>query len=97
MYSENRLKQKQLQEAANKRDISYQNKWSAGMPSVWAHEKVEEAIKLNYVPPRIQNNYQNPITREEFAELFVTAIFEAVNNRNSEVSQNIKKTGILKD
>ncbi|QUH29121.1 S-layer homology domain-containing protein [Vallitalea guaymasensis] len=44
-------------------------------PSDWAKEDVMDAINRGYVPEHLQNNYQQPITREEFAELFVTAIF----------------------
>ncbi|QUH29123.1 S-layer homology domain-containing protein [Vallitalea guaymasensis] len=52
-------------------------------PSDWAKEDVMDAIKCNYVPIHLQSNYQRPITREEFAELFVTAIFTDKNISNS--------------
>ncbi|GMQ63556.1 S-layer homology domain-containing protein [Vallitalea maricola] len=51
-------------------------------PSDWAKEDVKEAINKGYVPEHLQNNYQQPITREEFAELFVTAIFTENNISN---------------
>ncbi|WP_273321511.1 S-layer homology domain-containing protein [Vallitalea guaymasensis] len=46
-------------------------------PSDWAKEDVMETIDLGYIPEHLQNNYQQPITREEFAEIMVTAIFTA--------------------
>jgi hypothetical protein len=45
-------------------------------PSAWAKAAVEEAIKLGFVPEAIQGDYQKVITREEFASLFVTTIFQ---------------------
>ena len=54
-----------------------------GMPSVWAKKSIDDAIERGYVPQHLQDNYQNPITREEFAEIFVTTVFadfsESVN------------------
>jgi len=35
-------------------------------PSSWAKEDVMDAINRGYVPEHLQNNYQKPITREEF-------------------------------
>lgn len=84
------VEDKKLKEEENKKNQAYQKTWIPGMPSAEAHEKVEEAIRLNYVPQKLQSEYQKPITREEFAELFVTAIFEAVNRRNEGVKQSIK-------
>lgn len=49
-------------------------------PSNWAKNSVNEAIQLGYVPESLQSNYQAPITREEFAELFVTALFSDFND-----------------
>lgn len=49
-------------------------------PSAWAKEFVEDAIEKGYVPAHLQGKYQSPITREEFAELFVTAVFAEVND-----------------
>lgn len=48
-------------------------------PSSWAKELVTDAISKGYVPSHLQSKYQTPITREEFAELFVTAVFAEVN------------------
>ncbi|MGX8797612.1 S-layer homology domain-containing protein [Fusibacter sp. JL298sf-3] len=48
-------------------------------PSSWAKDFVEEAIEKGYVPAHLQGKYQQPITREEFAELFVTAVFAEIN------------------
>ena len=49
-------------------------------PSSWAKAEVTSAISNGYVPAHLQSNYQSPITREEFAELFVTAVFADYNN-----------------
>lgn len=58
----------------------YDKNWKAGMPKVWSKEKIEDAIKKGIVPTNIQNNYQNPISREEFAQLFITALLKNINN-----------------
>lgn len=50
-------------------------------PSGWAKELVTEAIGKGYVPEHLRSNYQKSITREEFAELFVTAVFSEVNRQ----------------
>lgn len=51
--------------------------YSAGdelsMPSEWAVSEVKEAINLGIVPVRLQSDYRQAITREEFAELIVTS------------------------
>ncbi|GMQ55930.1 hypothetical protein AN1V17_03220 [Vallitalea sediminicola] len=52
---------------------------SSDEPSSWAKEEVESAIKNEYVPTQLQSEYQKPITREEFAELFVNAVFKDFN------------------
>ncbi|MDF2533432.1 MAG: S-layer y protein [Clostridia bacterium] len=44
-------------------------------PSNWAKAQVKEAIDLGIVPIVIQGKYQQTITREEFASLFVTTAF----------------------
>jgi hypothetical protein len=44
-------------------------------PSAWARASVNEAIALGLVPERLQSGYQQPITREEFAELIVQTVF----------------------
>ncbi|RJX41678.1 S-layer homology domain-containing protein [Paenibacillus pinisoli] len=49
---------------------------SGDTPSSWAKATVTKAIKAGIVPERLQSKYQSPITREEFAELIVNAIFE---------------------
>ncbi len=48
-------------------------------PSSWAKELVAEAIDKGYVPEHLQSDYHKSITREEFAELFVMAVFSEVN------------------
>ncbi len=40
-------------------------------PSSWAAETVEEAISLGIAPERLQGNWQQDLTRGEFAELVV--------------------------
>lgn len=52
----------------------------AGSPSSWAKGAVERGIELGIVPERLQSNYQSPITREEFAELVVSAVFANVKD-----------------
>lgn len=49
-------------------------------PSAWAKEGVAAAIKLGLVPTNLQNKYQDAITREEFASLFVTTAFAFQKN-----------------
>ncbi len=44
-------------------------------PSNWAQEEVRRGIEVGIVPERLQSKYQTPITREEFAELIVNAVF----------------------
>ncbi len=44
---------------------------SAGKPSEWAAAEVAQAIEQNIVPERLQDRYQSPITRAEFAECAV--------------------------
>ena len=41
-------------------------------PSPWAEEEVNAAISIGLVPEEIQSDYQQDITREEFAQLAVT-------------------------
>ncbi len=84
---ENMKEEKEKNEQNNK----YLSTWSKGMPSVWAREGVDEAIGSNYVPVSLQCNYQNIITREEFAELVVTAVFEEFNKGLEEIYKNNKK------
>lgn len=59
--------------------------------STWAKTNVELAIKNGYVPEELQNNYQKPITREEFAKLMVTAIFADFNDQYKNYSSLYKK------
>ena len=55
--------------------------------SDWALEGVTEAIEKEYVPKHLQSNYKENITREEFAELMVTAIFEYVKWDKDEMNK----------
>lgn len=50
-------------------------------PSTWAKSDVAEAIQLGLVPTTLQSKYQDSITREEFASLFVTTAFAYQKNR----------------
>jgi hypothetical protein len=43
-------------------------------PASWAMEEVEEAIGEQLIPDDMQNNYTNPITREEFCILAIRMI-----------------------
>ncbi|MDD4113649.1 MAG: S-layer homology domain-containing protein [Herbinix sp.] len=49
----------------------------ANEPSSWAKEEVREAIEKGIVPERLQTKYQQTITREEIASLFVQTIFSS--------------------
>lgn len=51
-------------------------------PSSWAKGAVERGIRLGIVPERLQSQYQSPITREEFAELIVNAVFAHVKDND---------------
>ncbi len=44
-------------------------------PSSWARNQIEEAVRAGIVPAQLLGNYQNTITREEFASLFVQTVF----------------------
>ena len=41
-------------------------------PSPWAEAEVNEAISIGLVPEELQSDYQQDITRDEFAQLAVT-------------------------
>lgn len=58
----------------------YEENWKVGMPKVWSKDIIEDAIKKDFVPENIQNNYQNPITREEYAQLFISAVLKNIND-----------------
>lgn len=75
-----------------KQQLAYENSWEKGMVSPWAKEFVEDAISKGYVPSHLQSNYQQPITREEFAELFVTALFADFNKEISGYSNSTKSS-----
>ena len=40
--------------------------------SAWAEAEVKEAISIGFVPEELQSDYQQDITRDEFAQLAVT-------------------------
>lgn len=43
-------------------------------PSAWAAAEVDQAIQAEFVPKELQSNYQEPITRAEFAKMAVTFV-----------------------
>ncbi|WP_214484912.1 S-layer homology domain-containing protein [Bacillus sp. SM2101] len=45
-------------------------------PSAWSKDTIQRGIDLGIVPERLQANYADPITREEFAELLVNVAFK---------------------
>jgi S-layer homology domain. len=55
-------------------------------PSSWAKREVQSAINKGLVPVRLQWKYQEPITREEFAQLLVQTIIAKHNAENRDVS-----------
>ncbi|WP_113672723.1 S-layer homology domain-containing protein [Vallitalea guaymasensis] len=59
-------------------------------PSSWAKEDVMDAINRGYVPEHLQNNYQKPITREEFCELFVNTILVGYNENYGSCQEDTK-------
>lgn len=48
-------------------------------PSVWAVDTIKESEQLGFVPPSFLQNYQDPVTREEFAELSVRFLMMQYN------------------
>lgn len=55
--------------------------------SAWAQSEVEEAIHLGIVPEDMQNNYQNNITRAEFAKISVVFV---AHHFDMEVDEAVK-------
>ncbi len=51
--------------------------------SAWAFPEVTEAIEKNLIPSYLQNQYFDNITREDFAELIITAL-EEVTDKDAE-------------
>lgn len=46
----------------------------AASPSTWAQDEVMEAVSLGFVPEDLQDDYQNPISRVDFARLAVNYV-----------------------
>lgn len=44
--------------------------------SDWAKKEVQEALKLDLIPERLQNHYRSNITRDEFCELIVRCVYK---------------------
>lgn len=49
-------------------------------PSSWAKADIDKAKEIQIIPERIQGNYKNNITREEFSELAVE-LYEALSRK----------------
>lgn len=52
-------------------------------PSAWAESEIEKAEEIGLITRRIQGNYKNSITREEFSELAVVLYEKLSRNRVS--------------
>ena len=75
--------------------LSYENELpQAAEMSAWAYPEVVEAIQKNLVPMYLQNSYFSNITREDFAQLIVSALEEVSGKTASELVR--EKTGIAK-
>jgi len=58
-------------------DLSQTNN---NIPSNWAKAEIDKAIKINIIPEKIQSEYKNNITREEFSEVVVN-LYEALSGK----------------
>lgn len=47
---------------------------ATSQPSSWAKDGVSYMLSNGFIPEHLQSNYQNPITRQEFAQLIVYGI-----------------------
>jgi hypothetical protein len=47
----------------------------SGAPSKWAKVQVERALKYDFIPKRLQGDYQKKLTREEFVSLLIQTLF----------------------
>jgi len=56
-------------------------------PSSYFSDTVPEAISIGFVPEDIQGDYRKPITRSEFARLFVNSLFTWQKNNFSPVDE----------
>lgn len=56
-----------------------QKSFASDQPQAWCKQYVDQAINQGYVPSSLQNNYQAPITRKEFAELFEQTVLKSQN------------------
>jgi len=70
------------------------------IPSDWAKEEISKAIEIKLIPRKIQKEYKNSITREEFSELSVRlyealigkeAILQGENHNNTFTDTNNEK------
>ncbi|MDR2650495.1 MAG: S-layer homology domain-containing protein [Clostridiales bacterium] len=62
---------------------------AASVPSSWAAAEIQEAISLNIAPDELRANYQNGITRQEFAK---TAVYTAAAIKGVSAGSLLKYT-----
>ncbi|NLK44926.1 MAG: hypothetical protein GX300_11105 [Tissierellia bacterium] len=55
-------------------------------PSPWAKEDIDKAMEISLITERIQGDYKNPITREEFGELALE-LYEFLGGREIAVEE----------
>lgn len=63
-------------------------------PSSWAKEEVEKAIALNLVPDDLDDDYREPIDREEFAELAIQVVKSSRDMTEDELEKEAKDLGL---
>lgn len=61
------------------------------IPSKWAKEEVEKAIEENLVPEDLQDDYQEPIEREDFAELAIQVVLSSREITREELEKEVKE------
>lgn len=81
-------------------DLSQSNE---DAPSKWAEAEIERAVEINLIPDKIQGEYRNNITREEFSEIAVN-LYEALTGKkavmqgeNPFIDTDNVKVGIAKE
>ena len=77
---------KKVQDAANNADIDqYKAEPNLEGVSDWAKTEVEAAIKEGLVPAELQQNYTDPVTRGQVAQLFVNLLEKAAGKTVDEI------------
>lgn len=61
-------------------NVSVYSDVTSNTVSNWAKAEVEEAITVGFVPNDLQNNYTQPITREEFCTLVISMLNKVDGN-----------------